>query len=116
MSGDEDERAEDGRDGGVAFEGIDSVLEEISYPVSKDEFVDRYGERTLDRTNAEPITVRAVFEGTGDDTFESADDIRRSVLNLVPSDSVGRQRYSDRGGYVSEESGRDTDLDPDESV
>jgi len=86
------------RDEGVDFTALDPVLQDLSYPVTKSEFVDNHGEFAIERTNAAPITVERLFEGTGSDTFDSAADVRESVLNLMPRESVGRQRYSDRGG------------------
>jgi len=108
MSGNETDREE-----GVNFTDINPILSDISYPITKEEFVNRYGEETIERTNAEPIAIEELFEGTGDDTFESVEEVRQSVLNLMPGDSVGRQRYSDRGGSIPDESvgagGEDTD-------
>jgi hypothetical protein len=96
------------RDEGVNFTDINPVLEDLSYPVSKDEFVNDHGEHTIERTNAGSITVAELFEDTGEDTFESASEIRQSVLNLMPRESVGRQRYSDRAGSIPEEPGTET--------
>lgn len=85
------------------FGDIDDVLAELSYPIEKEEFVSEYGDRTLDRTNADPISIEELFEGTGGDTFETEDGVRQAILNLMPSESVGRQRYSDRAGETPEE-------------
>lgn len=91
------------REEGVDFTEINDVLEDLSYPVEKDEFVSEYGDRTIERTNAEPISVQELFEGTGGDTFDSEEGVRQAILNLMPRDSVGRQRYSDRAGETPEE-------------
>jgi len=110
MSGENTDREE-----GVEFTDIDSILGDLSYPVSKSEFVDEYGDTAIERTSAEPITIEELFEGTGEDTFESDEEVRQSVLNLLPADSVGRQRYSDRGGSIPNEVPGD-EFENDESI
>lgn len=91
---------------GVNFATINDVLEDLAYPVTTDEFVAEHGERAIGRTNADPITVRELFEGMGGDEFASADELRQSVLNFMPREAVGRERYSDRGGRTPQELAR----------
>ncbi|WP_415380617.1 hypothetical protein [Halosimplex sp. TS25] len=83
---------------GVEFGSIESVFDEVSYPISAEELVDRYGDEEIERTSADPISIRDLFEGMGDQTFESDEEIRQGMLNMMPAESVGRQHYSDRGG------------------
>lgn len=111
MSGDDTEREQ-----GVDFTSVDPVLEDVSYPITVDELVAEYGDRTIERTNAEPITIRELFESTGEDTFESPEEIRQSILNLMPQESVGREEYSDRGGSTTEETDEADGGDEDESL
>lgn len=99
------------REEGVNFEALESALEDLDYPVSMDEFVEQYGDVTLERTSADPIEVRTLFEGTGEDTFESPEGVRQAVLNLMPRESVGRQRYSDRAGETPKEGQPESDDD-----
>lgn len=96
MTEDED-KAPDSEEG-IDFTDIEPVLDDLSYPITKEEFVEEHGDHTIERTSADPITVREVFEGTGEDTFEDEDEIRQAVLNMMPRGAVGRDRYSDRGG------------------
>lgn len=86
------------REEGVEFTDIQPVLERVSYPVTKDEFVSTFGDHRIGRTNAESIAIEDLFDRTGKDQFDSPTEIRQSILNLMPRESVGRQRYSDRGG------------------
>lgn len=76
------------REQGVDFTGIDSVLEEISNPITTGELIDEYGERTIERTNAGPITISELFEPLAEDTFESPEEIRQSILSLMPEESL----------------------------
>ncbi|QLG27895.1 DUF2795 domain-containing protein [Halorarum halophilum] len=85
------------RDEGVDFTDIKPVLEGLSFPITRSELVEQYGARELGRTNVGSITIEELFGPMGEDTFESADDVREMVLSQMPRDSVGRQRYSDRG-------------------
>ena len=82
---------------GVDFTGINPVLEDISYPITAGELVDQHGDREVERTNADPISVRELF-GYIDDTFDSRESVREMILSQMPRDSEGRTNYSDRGG------------------
>jgi hypothetical protein len=83
---------------GVEFTSINPVLEDISYPITADEFVEQFGDHELERTNADPIQVSELFEYMGEDTFDSKQGIRQMLLSQMPRDSEGRTNYSDRGG------------------
>ena len=89
------------RELGVDFGSID--LESLSYPLSTDDLVEHHGDEAIERTNAEPITIRELFAGMEDETVESPEELHQSVLNLMPEDSVGRKAYSDRGGSTPED-------------
>lgn len=91
------------RDEGVDFTELNLAINDLSFPISKQAFVAEFGEHALGRTNADPIRVDTLFDGTGDDTFEQAVGVRHAILNLMPKESVGRQRYSDRGGSAPKE-------------
>ncbi|MFB6178390.1 MAG: hypothetical protein ABEI77_01540 [Halorientalis sp.] len=104
------------REEGVSFDGIDSLVAEIEFPTTKDDFVAEFGQQTIERTNAEPIRIDDLFEGTGSDTFESPTELRQSILNLMPGDSVGRQRYSDRGGSIPNQVPDADEFQNDESI
>lgn len=83
---------------GVDFTDINPLLDRIEYPIRKDDLVAEYGDETIERTNANPITIRELLDEMGDDSYDSPESVRQSMLNVMPSESVGRQRYSDRGG------------------
>ncbi|WP_324662352.1 DUF5789 family protein [Haloarcula sediminis] len=82
---------------GVDFTSINPVLEDVSYPISTEELVDQHGDREIERTNADAVTVEELF-GYIDDTFDSDESVRQMVLSQMPRDSEGRTNYSDRGG------------------
>lgn len=88
------------REEGVDFSEVNPVLEELSYPITSTELVEQHGERQLARTNADPISLRELFEFMGEDSFESPEAVRQMILSQMPRESVGRRQYSDRGGTL----------------
>jgi hypothetical protein len=102
---------------GVDFSEIDPILDDLSYPITADELVERHGDVELERTNADPISIEELFDYMGDDTFESEEQVRQMILGQMPRDSVGRAGYSDRGGSqpeateAAEDAGEGTDAD-----
>jgi hypothetical protein len=91
------------REEGVNFSSIEDVFEEISYPITADAIVDRWGDREIQRTNADPIAIEELFGPMGETKFESEDDLRTMLLGQMPEDSAGRSNYSDRGGSLPTE-------------
>jgi hypothetical protein len=83
---------------GIEFGSIESVFEEVSYPVTADDLVEMHGDREIQRTSADSIAIRELFADVGDQSFESDEALRQGMLNMMPAESVGRRRYSDRGG------------------
>ncbi|WP_123538244.1 DUF5789 family protein [Halosimplex salinum] len=92
------ESDDDDHEMGVEFGSIEHVFEAVSYPVTAEELVDQYGDAEIERTSADPISIADLFDGMGDQTFESDEELRQGMLNMMPAESVGRQHYSDRGG------------------
>ncbi|ELZ20331.1 hypothetical protein C475_21197 [Halosimplex carlsbadense 2-9-1] len=90
--------SDDDHEQGVEFGSIESVFEGLSYPVTASELVEQFGDREIERTSADPIAIEDLFAGAGDQSFESDEELRQGMLNMMPAESVGRQRYSDRGG------------------
>ena len=95
--------SDDDHQQGVEFGSIESVFEALDYPVTAEELVSRFGDREIQRTSADPIAVRELFAGAGDRSFDSDEQLRQGMLNMMPAESVGRQRYSDRGGSEGDE-------------
>jgi len=93
---------------GVDLGELSEELDDHEYPVSADDLVEEYGDHEIELENGSE-TVRSVLGPLNED-YESADDVRQSIVGMVDSEAVGRQRYSDRGGF--EQSAPDDD-DPD---
>ena len=96
----------DNRDRGIEFGDLTDDLESESYPLSKAELVERYGDRELEHSSGE-VTLEELLVEEGDREFEDADEIHETILNMVGAEAVGRQRYSDRGAGTAEQNGDD---------
>lgn len=83
---------------GVDFTDVNPVLESLSYPTTANEIVEEHGDVELGRTNTDPITIAELFDHMGDTQFDSEEGVRQMLLSQMPSDSEGRENYSDRGG------------------
>lgn len=84
----------DDRKMGVEFGELSERLKEHDYPASTGELIDAYGEYKVDFQDGES-TFREVMQGY-EDTFESAEAVQQAVLDMVGSEAVGREGYSDR--------------------
>lgn len=98
----------DDREQGIAFGGFDDELEAVDYPITNAELVDRFGDRTVGTSDGE-VTVRETLDPQADTTYGSTEDVRQAILNMVGGEAVGRQRYSDRGSVVQDETDGDDD-------
>lgn len=104
----EEEKRE--REMGIDLGELSERLDRHEYPATTDELVEEYGEYEIDYPNKSE-TLESVL-GPIDDTYDSADSVRQEILNMVSSEAVGRERYSDRGGSTPEggEEGEDEDV------
>lgn len=93
---------DDDREQGIEFGDLDDELEDVDYPITNEELVERFGNRTLGTADGE-VTVRETLEGQSDVTYESPGDVHDAVLNMVGSEAVGRKGYSDRGHSIDDE-------------
>jgi hypothetical protein len=95
------------RDMGIEFGDLDDDLENEEYPISKDELLEKYGDRELEHAGGES-TVEEVVGPIGREEFDGHDEVHQEILNMVGSQAEGREEYSDRGGAVASEN-RDTE-------
>lgn len=90
------DQSDDSREQGVEFGSLAEDLEEADFPMGKDELLETYGDEEIVLED-DTQTLREILEPLGQDEFESTDEIRQSVLNMVGDEAVGRKNYSDRG-------------------
>lgn len=97
------------RDEGVEFGDLEPELESHDYPATIDEIVDEYGDFELvtpgGSQSVESVLDPLVEEREGEE-YESPEEVHQEILNMMGSEAVGREGYSDtRGAIEDEESG-----------
>jgi hypothetical protein len=98
----------DDREMGVELGDLDDDLESHEYPASTNELIEAYGDRELGLSRGTE-TVREALEPAGDETYESAQEVRQMIYNMVGSEAVGREDYSDRGSAPDNVEGESDD-------
>jgi hypothetical protein len=93
----------DRREQGIDLGPLADELLAHEYPTTTDELVDEYGAYQIElqdgtRSAGEILGGR---EGANE-AYESTAEVRRMICNLVGSDAVGREAYSDRGGMAGD--------------
>lgn len=88
------------REQGVEFGDLADELESHDYPATASELVADYGDYELGLPNGEETfeeTLGPLAESDNEETYESAEEVEQTILNMVGSKAVGREGYSDRG-------------------
>jgi hypothetical protein len=105
----------DTREMGIDFGDLESELQSLEYPVTREALLEEYGDAEIE-TSGGSETLQSILGGQEMETsgsesheYESADAVHQSVLNMVGSEAVGREDYSDRGGAA--ESAGEEDVD-----
>ncbi|WP_424005335.1 DUF5789 family protein (plasmid) [Haloarcula salina] len=93
----------DSREHGVELGSLADELAGHDYPTTTDELLDEYGAAEIELTG-DTRTFREVLGEMGNERqeYESAQDVRQMIYNMVGEDAVGRKGYSDRGGIAGE--------------
>lgn len=92
------------REMGIELSGLNNDLESHEYPASSDELIEMCGDHELELTRGSE-TVRELLEPVGDGSYESAEEVRQAIYNMVGSEAVGRENYSDRGLVIDNTKG-----------
>ena len=105
----EGDSSSDSRELGVEFGPLKSELENHDYPATGEQLVAEYGDYELDlpggsQTFGEVLGKRQrADDGAETVEYDSPDEVQQTVLNMVGSEAVGREGYSDRGGSLTSE-------------
>ncbi len=78
--GDEDQAMSGDPDG--RLNELDEVFESQDYPITTDELVEAYGDYEIE-TQHGTESLEEVLASTDDQTYDSADDVRRRILGLI---------------------------------
>lgn len=85
----------DDRELGVSFDTLNDALETVNYPIAASTLIEEYGDREVSHANG-TATVREILEPSGEESYESADEVRQSILNMLGEEAEGRVGYTDR--------------------
>lgn len=95
------------REYGIKFGSLAEQLATHEYPATTEEIRAAYGDETIELPKGSR-TLREVFSSSAKNpdesdeivyqsiSYESADEVRQAIYNLIDSNAVGRERYSDR--------------------
>ena len=81
----------------VKLSRVESVLGELSYPVSREDAAGEFEDVTLLHANGE-LNLGELVAGTSAEEFESVDDISTEIENALPRDAVGEPYQSEGEG------------------
>lgn len=101
-----DSPSDDSREQGIEFGELNERLDDREYPVSGEEIIAAYGEYEIGMANS-TRTVEELLSPVESQTYDSAEEVRQSIFNMVGSEAEGRMEYSDRGGSVQSGEGED---------
>lgn len=90
----------DDREQGVDFGDLEDQLEAHDYPATTEEIVDEFGDEAVSYADGSE-TVASLLEPLSE-TYDSADEVRQSIFNMVGEGAIGRKGYTDRGGTEHE--------------
>lgn len=83
------------RDVGLDFGDLGAALAAESFPLTNAELLASHGDHEIEHANG-AVRLRSVLDLLEDETYESAQDVRQSVLSVIGDEAIGRKFYSDR--------------------
>ncbi|MXR20807.1 DUF5789 family protein [Halobacterium bonnevillei] len=95
---------EDSRQQGVELGALDEELETHDYPATSADLVAAYGDFEIDLPGGSQhlADVLGILD-QNDEQFAGPEEARQAIYNLVGSEAVGRDNYTDRGGTTPDE-------------
>ena len=81
----------------VRLNRLEPVLEELDYPVTRDDAAATFADVTLTLADGETNLGRTIDE-SGADAFDSVDDLAAEVRSLLPRHAVGEPYQSEGEG------------------
>jgi hypothetical protein len=102
------ETGSESREQGVEFGGLMEALERHEYPTTQERLLEEYGDETLDlaeggETLSSVLAEKEMAAEQEHIEYESPEEVRQAILNMVGDRAVGRTDYSDRGGSLQDE-------------
>ncbi|MCU4741880.1 hypothetical protein OB955_20975 [Halobacteria archaeon AArc-m2/3/4] len=81
----------------VLLTHVESVLEELSYPIARDDASDELEGTTLLLANGE-VDLGDLIEKSDSESFESENDLESELNNVLPREAVGEPYQSEGEG------------------
>lgn len=81
----------------VKLSRLESALEELSYPVTRDEAATQFEDTTLLLADGERNLGELISE-TSADEFDTVDDVSSEMENVLPREAVGEPYQSEGEG------------------
>lgn len=81
----------------IKLSRVETVLEELTYPVSKDDAIDDLDEVTVLLADGE-TNLGDVVSRTGSESYASRDELEGEVFNVLPLRAVGEPNQSEGEG------------------
>ena len=110
MASDDDEReasttgSDDNRQQGVELGELGDELESHDYPTTSTELVSEYGDYEIELPGGSQRLEEILgILDQNDEQFDGPEEARQAIYNLVGTEAVGRDRYSDRAGDTPKE-------------
>lgn len=81
----------------VKLNRLEPVLGELDYPIERERAATRYDDVTLQLADGE-ANLGETISGSSADEFESVDDLKSEIMNLLPRHAVGEPYQSEGEG------------------
>lgn len=90
------------------------VDEELTYPIDHNTVIEQIGEIEVEAPDQEDSeTIATIIGSLGPETYDSADELYRTIVGNVDEEHIGRKYYDDRGQHsvdTSEGPQEDSDI------
>ena len=83
------------RELGLEFGDLAYRIADQNYPVMSTDFVSEFGDHKIESSSGDQ-TLNELFQALEVERFDSPDDVRQAIFNLVDEGAIGRKCYSDR--------------------
>lgn len=81
----------------VKLSRVQTVLDDLTYPIAREEAVRQLSAVTVRLADGEE-NLGDLIEGSNDPTFESRDDLENEIYGLLPREAVGEPYQSEGEG------------------
>ncbi len=88
----------DTRQQGIEFGEFGETMDTLDYPIDHADLIAEHGDTELEYSDG-TTTLEGILEPLQDEdqTYEDREELETMIKNMVGSDAVGREGYSDRG-------------------